>query len=127
MRVKHFRLETDIRNYLVALIPINFGKLADNRAIDAGITAEGLYMIAIDDDAYVEADPYAWDSKDRDLVLTHFYLRDNVNELRGGQVLRAAEIREKVGTVVNKLMTERNGSAAEPNGKHLETETPATK
>ncbi|MEK8022884.1 MAG: hypothetical protein AAB229_03650 [Candidatus Hydrogenedentota bacterium] len=120
MRVKHFRLETGDRHYLVALIPINFAKLADDRTADVGITTEGLYMIAIDDDAYVEADPYAWDSKDRDLVLAHFYLRDKVNELRGGQVLQASDIREKVGAVVEKLVAERNGS-------HDETETPPAK
>lgn len=126
MRVKHFRLETNDRCYLVALIPINFGKLAEDRSVDAGITTEGLYMLAIDDDAYVEADWCGWLSKDWDLVLAHFYLRDKVNELRGGQALQATEIREKVEAVVKKLITERNGGARGDRSPD-ETEAPPAK
>jgi hypothetical protein len=109
MRVKHFRLETVEKRYLLALLPINFGRLADDHAVEAAITTEGHYMLAIDDDAYVEADPYGWIGKDWDLVYTHFYLREKVNDLRGGTILDAARIREEVAAIVQRLVSERNG------------------
>lgn len=109
MRVKHFRIETEGKRYLLALLPINFGKLADDHAVEAAITTEGHYMLAIDDDAYVEADPYGWIGKDWDLVYTHFYLREKVDELRGGTILDVEQIREEVAAIVKKLVAERNG------------------
>lgn len=108
MRVKHFRLETENRRYLLALLPIDFGRLADDKAVDAAVATEGFYMLAIDDDAYVEADPYGWISKDRDLVCAHFFLREKAKELRGGQVLHAAEIRREIEHIVNKLAPPRS-------------------
>ena len=117
MRVKHFRIETQGKRYLLALLPINFGKLADDHAVEAAITTEGHYMLAIDDDAYVEADPYGWIGKDWDLVYTHFYLREKVNDLRGGTVLDVEQIRDEVGAIVKKLVAERNGDEpADKNG-----------
>lgn len=107
MRVKHYRLETEGKRYLLALLPINFGKLADDRAVEAAISIEGFYMLAIDDDAYVEADPYGWLNKDWDLVCAHFYLREKAKELRGGQILRAANVRAEVDHIVKKLAGER--------------------
>lgn len=107
MRVKHYRLETEERRYLLALLPINFGRLAEDRAVEACISTDGFYMLAIDDDAYVEADPYGWISKDWDLVCAHFYLREKAKELRGGQVLRSAEVRAEVDHIVKKLAGER--------------------
>lgn len=107
MRVKHFRLETDGQRYLIALLPINFGKLVDDRAVEAAISTDGFYMLAIDDDAYVEADPYGWISKDWDLVCAHFYLREKAKELRGGQILHAADVRTEVDHIVQKLAVER--------------------
>ncbi|MEK7355623.1 MAG: hypothetical protein AAB250_04195 [Bdellovibrionota bacterium] len=112
MRVKHYRLETDEKRYLLALLPINFGRLSDDRAVEAAIATEGFYMLALDDDAYVEADPYGWLNKDWDLVCAHFYLREKAKELRGGQVLRAAEVRAEVDHIVKKLACER-GQVAE--------------
>ena len=103
MRVKHFRLETQDKRYLLALLPINFGKLVDDRAVEAAIATEAFYMLAIDDDAYVEADPYGWISKDWDLACAHFFLREKAEELRGGQVLHADEIRAEVEQLVKKL------------------------
>lgn len=111
MRVKHFRLETEERRYLLALLPINFGKLADDRAVEAAITTDGHYMLAIDDDAYVEADPYGWIGKDWDLAFAHFYLREKAAELRGGTVLHAEEIRDEVAAVVRRLASERETAA----------------
>ena len=102
-RVKHFRFETPDKRYLLALVPICFGKLADDRAVEAAITTEGQFMLAIDDDAYVEADPYGWISKDWNLAYVHFYLRERANELRGGQVLKADEVKAEVMPMIKKL------------------------
>lgn len=120
MRVKHYRLETEEKRYLLALLPINFGRLADDRsatgggrAVEAAVSTEGFYMLAIDDDAYVEADPYGWLSKDWDLVCAHFFLREKAKELRGGQILHASEIRSEVDHIVKKLAGARaEGTAA---------------
>lgn len=112
MLIKHFRLETEKKRYLLALIPINFGKLTDDRAVEAAITTDGYYMLAIDDDAFVEADPYGWVSKDWDLVYAHFYLREQAAEIRGGTILRAADIRASVAPTVLRLLGERiNGKS----------------
>jgi hypothetical protein len=129
MRVKHFRLETDDKRYLLALLPINFGKLADDRAVDAAITTEGHYLLAIDDDAYVEADPYGWIGKDWDLVYAHFFLREKAGGLRGGTVLRATEIRAEVAATVERLVSERstNSQAAEMESSNEATSSPASK
>jgi hypothetical protein len=127
MRVKHFRLDTQERRYLVALIPINFGRLADDRAVEAAIMTEGHYMIAIDDDAYVEADPYGWIGKDWNLVLAHFFLREKVGDLRGGQILRIAEIQSAVGDVVKQLIAERTTDSRTAPGTPDEDEKPSAK
>ena len=114
MRVKHYRLETENKRYLLALLPINFGKLVDDRAVEAAIATEAFYMLAIDDDAYVEADPYGWISKDWDLACAHFFLREKATELRGGQVLHADEIRAEVEAIVRKLAGERATRQEDP-------------
>ena len=75
--------------------------------MEAAIATEAFYMLAIDDDAYVEADPYGWISKDWDLACAHFFLREKAKELRGGQVLDAGEIRAEVEEIVKKLAGER--------------------
>ena len=124
MRVKHFRLETEEKRYLLALLPINFGRLADARAVDAAITTEGHYLLAIDDDAYVEADPYGWIGKDWDLVYAHFFLREKAGDLRGGTVLRSHEIREEVMGTVMRLVSER-AQPTDPESPS-ETEDPST-
>lgn len=103
MRVKHYRLETEEKRYLLALLPINFGRLAEERVVEAAVSTDGFYMLAIDDDAYVEADPYGWLSRDWDLVCAHFFLRERAKGLRGGQVLRAADVRAEVDHIVKKL------------------------
>lgn len=121
MRVKHFRLETEEKRYLLALLPINFGKLADDRsatgggrAVEAAISTDGFYMLAIDDDAYVESDPYGWLDKDWDLFCAHFFLREKANEIRGGQVLRIEAIQEEIDPIVRKLASARVETAAVP-------------
>lgn len=121
MRVKHYRLETEERRYLLALLPINFGRLADDRAVEAAISTDGFYMLAIDDDAYVEADPYGWISKDWDLVCAHFFLREKAKELRGGQILHAEDVRAEVDHIVKKLAGDR-----EPATTTTTAETPDT-
>lgn len=118
MRVKHFRLETEEKRYLLALLPINFGKLAEDRssagvgrAVESTIAIDGVYMLAIDDEAYVEADPYGWLDRDWNLVCAHFYLREKAKELRGGQVLHASEVRDEVDHIVRKLAGARSGDS----------------
>lgn len=107
MKVKHFRFETAEKRYFLALLPIDFGKLADEHAVEAAIATDGFFMLAIDDDSYVEADPYGWIGKDWDLVYVHFFLREKAKELRGGQILCAGEVRAAVQSMVDQLLAER--------------------
>lgn len=108
MRVKHFRLEKDGTRYLLALLPISFGKLADDHvAPRGGIATDGWFMLAIDTDLFVEFDPFAWVEKDWDLVYAHFFLREKAKELRGGQILRTHEIRAEYEELVQALAGER--------------------
>lgn len=111
MRVKHFRLDTDTKRYYLALLPIDFRRLLDDKAVETAIATEGFFLLAIDDDSYVEADPYGWLEKDWDLFCAHFYLRERAKTLRGGQVLYASEIRDAVEDVARKLVSERDGAA----------------
>lgn len=120
--VKHFRVEGADKKYLLALLPIDFGKLVSSCTADPAVATEGFFLLVIDDDAYVEADPYGWVSKDMDLAYLHFYLRDNATKLRGGTVLQMDAIRKEVAEVVARLTKPR----ANNDELHPKSAAPAT-
>ena len=104
IKVKHFRLETSAgKKYLLVAVPVDFGRLVPESGVEA-VPTEGIFLVVVSpEDSYVESDPVGWVSFDRAVMLAHFYIRENLAEIRDKSVLLEKDVERSVSEALSKI------------------------
>lgn len=116
-KVKHFRYETtDGKRYLLVAVPVDFGRLVEDRTTEPPVMTEGVYLVVVSDDAYVETDPVGWLPFDRAVMFAHFFIREHIAEIRDKTILKEPAVRSAVEEAIRKIRPDllADAPAAEP-------------